>query len=74
MSGDEFALILPGYDIYSAKCLAENIADQISTIRTSFERTSFGKLTVSIGICAAPYMASSAKELYRNADTTVYTV
>lgn len=74
LSGDEFALILPGYDIYSAKCLAENIADQISTIRTSFERTSFGKLTVSIGICAAPYMASSAKELYRNADTTVYTV
>ena len=27
-----------------------------------------------VGICAAPYMASSAKELYRNADTTVYTV
>ena len=74
INGDEFALILPGYDIYSAKCLAENIAEQISTIRTSFEKTASGKLTVSIGICAAPYMASSAKELYRNADTTVYTV
>ena len=29
---------------------------------------------MSVGICAAPYMASTAKELYRNADTTVYTV
>lgn len=74
INGDEFALILPGYDIYSAKCLAENIAAQISTIGTSFEKTASGKLTVSVGICAAPYMASSAKELYRNADTTVYTV
>ena len=27
-----------------------------------------------MGICAAPYMASSAKELFKNADTAVYTV
>jgi len=71
VSGDEFALILPGYDVYSAKCLADNIAEQIAAIRTSDGNA---KLTVSIGICAAPYMASSAKELYRNTDTTVYTV
>ena len=71
INGDEFALILPGYDVYSAKCLADNIAEQISSMGTS---ETAGKLTVSIGICAAPYMASSAKELYRNADTTVYTV
>ena len=71
IDGDEFALILPGYDVYSAKCLADNIAEQIGNINTS---ETAGCLTVSIGICAAPYMASSAKELYRNADTTVYTV
>ena len=74
LNGDEFALILPGYDIYSAKCLADNISEQISGISPSFAGKITGKLTVSIGICAAPYMASSAKELYRNADTTVYTV
>ena len=71
ISGDEFALILPGYDVYSAKCLADNIAEQIGNMRCS---ETAGSLTVSIGICAAPYMASSARELYRNADTTVYTV
>lgn len=71
IDGDEFALILPGYDVYSAKCLADNIAEQIGNINAS---ETAGCLTVSIGICAAPYMASSAKELYRNADTTVYTV
>lgn len=74
-NGDEFALILPGYDIYSAKCLSDNIAEQIRTISPSFAGSTAGSgLTVSIGICAAPYMASSARELYRNADTTVYTV
>lgn len=71
INGDEFALILPGYDVYSAKCLADNIAEQIGNMNTS---ETAGSLTVSIGICAAPYMASSARELYRNADTTVYTV
>ena len=71
INGDEFALILPGYDIYSAKCLADNIVEEIVNIDTS---ETAGRLTVSIGICAAPYMASSAKELYRNAETTVYTV
>ena len=74
INGDEFAVILPGYDVYSAKCLADNISDQINTIRTSFDQSASGRLTVSIGICAAPYMASSAKELYRNAESTVYTV
>jgi len=69
LNSDEFALILPGYDIYSAKCLADNVAAEIATINPDNR-----KLTVSIGICAAPYMASSAKELYRNADITVYNV
>jgi len=71
INGDEFALILPGHDVYSAKCLADNIAEQIGNVGGT---ETAGKLTVSIGICAAPYMASSAKELYRNADSTVYSV
>ena len=70
----EFALILPGYDIYSAKCLAENISEQISEIKYSSGGESVNHLSVSAGICAAPYMAASAKELFKNADTAVYTV
>lgn len=74
IGGKEFALILPGYDIYSAKCLAENVAAQISEINHYSSGETVGRLTVSVGICAAPYMASSAKELFKNADTAVYTV
>ena len=71
VDGDVFALILPGYDVYSAKCLAESIVEQIGNITIA---DTSDKLTVSVGICAAPYMASSARELYRKADTTVYSV
>lgn len=74
IGGKEFALILPGYDIYSAKCLAENVAAQISQINNYSNGETASRLTVSVGICAAPYMASSAKELFKNADTAVYTV
>ncbi|MBQ8586046.1 MAG: diguanylate cyclase [Butyricicoccus sp.] len=74
IGGKEFALILPGYDIYSAKCLAENISSQINDINAAGSSQTPSKLTVSVGICAAPYMASTAKELFRNADTAVYTV
>ena len=74
IGGKEFALILPGYDIYSAKCLTENITAQIGEINSSSTGESVSRLTVSAGICAAPYMASSSKELFKNADTAVYTV
>ena len=74
IGGKEFALVLPGYDIYSAKCLAENVAAQINEINTSTTGETLSKLTVSVGICAAPYMASTAKELFKNADAAVYTV
>lgn len=74
VNGDEFALILPGYDIYTANCLADNIAAQINGIKASIATSETRKLTASIGICAAPYMASTPKELYRNTDMTVYSV
>lgn len=59
INGKEFALILPGYDTYSAKMLSENIARQIGEINSRENRIG-SRLTVSIGICAAPYMASNA--------------
>jgi len=72
IGGKEFALILPGYDIYSAKLLTENLVSEISMING--RNGSRQPLTVSAGICAAPYMASTARELFANAETAVYTV
>lgn len=72
MAGKEFSILLPSYDIYSAKVLAESISDQV---RSMNEQTSLYKmktLTLSCGVCASPYMASSAEELIANADLAVY--
>ena len=74
IGGKEFALLLPGYDIYSAKLLTENLVSEIMEINTRSGGQVSKTLTVSAGICAAPYMASSAKELFQNAETAVYTV
>ena len=74
IGGKEFAILLPGYDIHSAKMLTENIAAEIGKINDRAGAQIPSRLTVSAGICAAPYMASSAKELFQNAETAVYTV
>ncbi len=73
-SGKEFAAILPEYDIYSAQNLAENIARQIQAINKGNSETYLKQLTVSCGICAVPYAASSVNELISNADRAVYNV
>lgn len=74
ISGKEFALILPGYDTYSAKVMCENIANQVRGMSRSNGSYQLGSLTLSVGICAAPYMASTPKELLRNADSAMYSV
>ena len=74
LSGKEFGLILPGYDIYSAKLLGENIAKQVREINHIKDGYGLSRMTMSVGICASPYMASSPQELINNADMAVYTV
>lgn len=73
INGKEFALILPGFDIYSAKILTENIVEQIGNINSTNGRI-YSRITVSAGICAAPYMASTSRELLKNADAAVHSV
>ena len=75
-SGKEFAVLLPGYDIFSARGLAENISAQINDInrQRGEDDTYFKALTVSCGICAIPYAATTARELLSNADLAVYHV
>lgn len=72
IGGKEFALLLPGYDVHSAKLLAENLAAEIMEINRRIGGQVTKTLTVSAGVCSAPYMASSAKELFQNAETAVY--
>ena len=73
MAGKEFTLLLPGYDIYSARLLTESILDQVRHMNANRELYQLKTLTMSCGICAAPYMASTLEELISNTDFAVYT-
>jgi diguanylate cyclase (GGDEF) domain/uncharacterized domain HDIG len=75
-SGKEFAIILPDYDILAASNLAENIRRQILNINknlTSSEYT-LKMLTVSGGVSAIPYSASTVRQLIDSADMAVFQV
>lgn len=73
-SGKEFAVILPDFDIYSAQNIAENISRQIQCMNQNVTDTYLKTITVSCGICAIPYAASTLNELVSNADRAVYHV
>lgn len=73
-NGKEFGIILPYYDILSAKNLAENIRRQILEMNKRASDYALKVLTVSGGISAIPYGASNAKQLLDNADMTLYQV
>lgn len=73
-SGKEFAAILPDFDIYSAQNLAENISRQIQNMNRNAGDTYLKTLTVSCGVCAIPYAATTLDELVSNADRAVYHV
>ncbi|MCR1840726.1 HD domain-containing phosphohydrolase [Murimonas intestini] len=72
--GKEFALILPRFDLYSARNLAENVCSQIKELNRYSGEYSMKALTMSGGVCAIPYTASNVQELISNADLAVYTV
>ena len=71
-SGKEFAIILPMYDILTAKNLAENIRKQILNMNKRARDYTLKILTVSGGICAIPYAANNVRQLIDNADMAVY--
>lgn len=73
-SGKEFAILLPKYDIFSAKNLAESISRQIYMMNNQEKDYKLKAITVSAGISAAPYAAKSVKELLDNVDLAVYHV
>ena len=72
--GKEFAVILPGYDVFSAKKLTESIRDQIAQLGSEKGEYHQKRLTISAGISVSPYGARTVKELIDNADQAVYQV
>ncbi|MGB4657899.1 MAG: HD domain-containing phosphohydrolase, partial [Mobilitalea sp.] len=73
-SGKEFAIILPSYDLFSARNLAEVIRKQILNMNKREADYTLKMLTVSGGICSVPYAASNVKQLIDNADMSIYMV
>ncbi|RPF49046.1 diguanylate cyclase (GGDEF)-like protein/putative nucleotidyltransferase with HDIG domain [Hydrogenoanaerobacterium saccharovorans] len=73
-SGKEFAVLLPKYDLLSAKCLAENIRKQIMDMNKKSSDYTLKALTISVGISAIPYGATTLKQLLQNVDMAVYQV
>lgn len=72
--GKEFAVLLPGYDLFSARNMVESIAKQIYVMNNRRTDMKLKAVTVSAGISAAPYAARNVKELMENVDLAVYHV
>ncbi len=73
-SGKEFAVLLPKYDIFSARNLIESIARQIYEMNNRYAEVKLKSVTVSAGISASPYAARNVKELVETVDLSVYHV
>lgn len=53
--GEEFAILLPATSQENAAMLAERLRKKIENLNIEHERSSFGKVTVSIGVsCCEP--------------------
>ncbi len=70
-SGKEFAVLLPRYDVFSARNLVKSIQKQIFQMTDTTVDYKLKVLTVSVGISAAPYAAKTPEELLENADMAV---
>lgn len=71
-SGKVFAILLPHMDARKAQVIAEDLCQKIREINQAPERRKYKMLTISVGICSAPYAAATAKELMDNADLAAY--
>lgn len=75
-SGKKFAILLPGYDLRSTRSLAKNIRMQLKQINAQPDANKVRKrpITVSGGICAIPYGATTPRELLNNVDMAIFQV
>lgn len=74
-SGKEFAIVLPKYDVFTAKNLVQSICDQIAAMNQKKKGEYKVKtITVSAGISSYPFGSTTVAELVSHADMAVYHV
>jgi len=73
-SGKVFAILLPKYDLRAAKGLADNIRIQVSNMHHADKDYAIRALTLSGGVAAIPYSASSPRDLLEHADLALFHV
>ena len=71
--GEEFVLLLPGTDVTTAQRLAEELRQSIESLGIAHELSSFGKVTISIGLAVVISDAcADVASLLRAADEALY--
>ncbi|KUO50328.1 MAG: hypothetical protein APF76_11505 [Desulfitibacter sp. BRH_c19] len=71
--GDEFALILPGYDLINAKKTAEMVKEVVEKAEFyGAKKIPIGKITLSQGIAAYPTTSKTKDDLIQAADDALY--
>ncbi len=73
-SGKVFAIILPRYDLRSAKLLADNIRNQVANLHRTHKDFAIRSLSLSGGVAAIPYSANSVQALIEHADLAMFHV
>jgi len=71
-AGKVFAILLPNQDVRYACTVAEEIRRRVKAINQAPGRTQMKEVSMSVGICVAPYAATTARELMDNADLATY--
>lgn len=71
--GEEFSILLPETDAPGAFVVAEKVREAIATrARVTTADGGEGRMTVSIGVCSFPALASDKESLLRGADDALY--
>ncbi|MFP4466357.1 MAG: diguanylate cyclase [Candidatus Goldiibacteriota bacterium] len=70
--GEEFVFVLPGYDIYKSRKIAEEIRIYCAENLTGGDGKEQRAITMSIGVSAYPDYARDSRELIKNADDYLY--
>jgi diguanylate cyclase (GGDEF)-like protein len=71
--GEEFAIVLPGANLASARNRAEAIRASLEAMRVAFDGRDVGPLTVSAGVAALQPHAQDWAYAMQQADRALYT-
>jgi len=69
--GEEFTVVVPGFDLLDAYSLAEILRERVSTVVVDVHSSSFG-MTVSIGVASLSERDATFAALLARADEALY--